>query len=162
MKNTEVEFNGSKFWISRSIATVVYVYTHIDGQLHILANKRGPGLPNNVGKWNCPSGFLDYDETIKACAAREVFEETGCNISAVSLTLEEIDDNPNRRSQVVLFRYSTLVPFDSTSPLTTEHAEPDEVEEVKWIPISDIEKYTWVSQIHKSKIYEFQDHLPPF
>ena len=90
MKNFEIEHEGKKYWISRSMATVVYVFAFIGEEVYVLANKRGPGLPTNVGKWNCPSGYLDFDETLEECAVREVFEETGYKITKKNKRIELI------------------------------------------------------------------------
>ena len=63
MKNFPVKVNNKEYWISRSVAVAVSIYTYINGKLCILANKRGPGLPNHVGQWNVVSGYIDFDET---------------------------------------------------------------------------------------------------
>lgn len=143
--------DGQERWISRSVAAVTYVFTKIDGEVYILANKRGKGLPNNVGKWNCPSGFLDYDETIEQCATREVFEETGVNIRQNQLHLLEVDTDPKRSGQVVLFRYWAVYNGDP-DVLTAEHSEPNEVDEIKWIKMSEIGDYDWTSEAHVNGI----------
>ena len=108
MKNFPIEHEGKTYWVSRSIAAVCYVYTMVKGQLCVLANKRGPGV-DKTGKWNCPSGFLDYDETLEECACREVFEETGVTIHPDELELKEVDSNVTRKAQTVLVRYSVFL-----------------------------------------------------
>ena len=152
MKNFPVEKDGKTYWVSRSVAAVAYVFSFDkNGKMCVLANKRGPGLPNNVGKWNCPSGFLDYGETIRQCAAREVFEETGVHINEDDLKLYAVDDNPNRSNQVVLFRYYAKA--DHSAKLTNENCEPNEVEEVRWIPLDEIGDYDWTSDIHVRALF---------
>lgn len=147
MKNFPIEKDGKTYWVSRSAAAVAYVFSYDkDGRMCVLANKRGPGLPNNVGKWNCPSGFLDYGETLKQCAVREVFEETGVRIHEDDLVLYAVDDDPKRSNQVVLFRYYTEVTY--TDNLTNENSEPNEVEDIRWIPLDEIKNYDWTSDIH--------------
>lgn len=147
MKNFPVKVDGNEYWISRSIAVVTYVFTLIDGVPHVLANKRGPGLPNNVGKWNAPSGFLDYDEDLDHAAMREVFEETGVKIYWAHLNLLEVDSSPLRPNQVVLVRYYATYEGDP-NVITNKYCEPNEVDEVKWIPISEIDNYEWSSDAH--------------
>jgi 8-oxo-dGTP diphosphatase len=39
---------------------------------------------HGTGMWSVPGGWLEYGETLEAAAAREVKEETGMRISAVS------------------------------------------------------------------------------
>ena len=155
MKNFAVEHNGKTWWVSRSVAVAINVYGIVDGKLCVLANKRGPGLPSNVGKWNCVSGYIDYDEDLKDACIREVFEETGVNINRDTVEFVEFDDSPKRSNQTILFRYVAFCGDADKQPLTTENAEPNEVDEVKWIPIKDIDNYEWVSEIHKSKILVF-------
>ena len=105
MKNFPVKVDNKEYWISRSVAVAVSIYTFIDGKLCVLANKRGPGLPNHAGQWNVVSGYIDFDETIPEAAKREVYEETGLSIDKTKLILMDIDDSPKRENQVILFRY---------------------------------------------------------
>lgn len=149
MKNFPIEKDGKTYWVSRSVAAVSYVYTIKDGVSMVLANKRGPGLPNNVGKWNAPSGFLDYGETVEQCAIRETYEETGVRIP--NAILKEIDDNPSRPNQNILFRFYTFVEYQEPN---TEHCEPNEVEEVKWIPLTELNDYEWTSETHLKKMVD--------
>ena len=64
MKNFPVNVDGKEYWISRSNAVVGIVFKWENGQYHILANKRGKGCPDYVGKWNIPCGYVDYNESI--------------------------------------------------------------------------------------------------
>lgn len=158
MKNFQVEFNNKHYWVSRSMAVVAYIYAYINGEVCVLANKRGPGLPTNVGKWNAPSGYLDYGETLEECAVREVWEETGLKINPSDLKLEEIDSAPTRGGQNVIARYSMLkYNTDGTivSCLTNEHSEPNEVDEIRWIPLKNIDEFEWTSEKHKKSILEY-------
>jgi len=146
---------GKTDWVSRSVAVAVNVYTSIDGKDYVLANKRGTGTKekplNHPHQWNVVSGFIDYDETLKEACIREVFEETGVDISKCDIDLYKIDDDPSRENQVILFRYYCWYngPKDV---LTNEHAEPNEVEEVKWVRINEINNYEWTSEHHKKMI----------
>jgi len=160
MKNFPVNVNGKEYWVSRSIATVTYVYGIVNGVDCILANKRGPGLPNKVGLWNCVSGYLDYDETLEEAAVREVFEETGVRIDKSFLIMDNIDSSIDREHQNVLVRYYTYIGnLAERVVLTNENAEPNEVDEVKWIPITEIDNYQWVSETHRNKIIEYYIRL---
>ena len=65
-------------WFSRSMATAIFVFArNKDGVLHVLASERGKGAADFQGCWNCPCGYLDFNETTKQCAIRELEEETG-------------------------------------------------------------------------------------
>lgn len=142
---------GKEVWISRSVAVSVSVYTSINNKDCVLANKRGPGLPNHVGQWNVVSGYLDFDETLRQAAVREVFEETGLTIDPNNLNLARIEDDPQRENQVILFRYYCWYSGDKNA-ITNKNSEPNEVDEVKWIPLADLDKYEWTSENHKRTI----------
>lgn len=162
MNNFPIEHEGKTYWVSRSIAVVCYVYAHVNGKLCVLANKRGPGVPNNVGKWNCPQGFLDYNETLQEAACREVWEETGVKIKKRKLRFIELDSDPSKDAlQVVVVRFAYHISrFKKVreSDLTSENSEPNEVVDVKWIPVKDIENYDWVSSRHKYRVKQFRYH----
>lgn len=142
---------GKEVWISRSVAVAVSVFSRVNGKDCVLANKRGPGLPNHVGQWNVVSGYIDYDETLKEAAIREVFEETGVDIKDCNIQLYKIEDDPKRENQVILFRYFTWYngPKDV---LTNKNSEPNEVDEIKWIPLTELNNYEWTSEKHKMMI----------
>ena len=73
MNNFPVIVDGKEYWISRSVAVAVTVFANVNGKKCVLANKRVSGLPNHVGQWNAVSGYIDYNETLKQAAIREVF-----------------------------------------------------------------------------------------
>ena len=150
MKNFPVTVDGKEYWISRSVAAVSYVYTIKDGQVYVLANKRGSGAPSNVGKWNAPSGFVDYNETVEQCAIRETFEETGVVVRHTQM--KELDDSPERIGQNILVRFACYVPMQET---TSENCEPNEVDEIRWIPLSEVKNYEWTSERHMDKMIEY-------
>lgn len=166
MNNTPINYEGKTRWLSRSIAAVCYVYGFVDGKLCILANQRGTGTKDrpmsNPGKWNCPSGFLDYDETIEECACREIYEETGVVVDPSSLSLMELDSDITRRDQNVLARYSVYLNYSENEKLTSEHSEENEVVNIKWIPITDVDNYEWVSEKHVELIKEYAKNLNLF
>ena len=111
------------------------------GKWYVLANKRGL---DEKHKWNCPAGYLDFGETISECAAREVYEETSLKISPDVLHLVFINDNPKETRQNVTFRYVGLLNEkveDLSKQLNSSHSEKNEVEEIKFIPVEDIDKY---------------------
>ena len=158
MKNFPVEYNGKTYWISRSVAVAVTVFTHVDGELCVLANKRGKGLPNHVGEWNVVSGYIDYDESLKDACVREVKEETGVDINKNDLTLRLFEDDPQRENQVILFRYSCYLKNGYKQILTDKYSEENEIEEIKWIPIKQLNDYIWTSEKHRDLIKSFSKY----
>ena len=158
MNNFPVTVDGKEYWISRSVAVGAYIFADIDGKICILANKRGLGLPNNVGKWSVVSGFLDYNETLLNAVYREVFEETNVKLEEHDkepLELMEVDDNPDREGQNILFRYSTWIYDPQKAELSDKNSEPNEVDEIRWVPVDDLPSYDWTSERAKERIRRY-------
>ncbi|MCB1925097.1 MAG: NUDIX hydrolase [Gammaproteobacteria bacterium] len=103
-----------------AVTTDVVVFTIHDGELNILLVKRAN--PPFAGCWALPGGFLDIDEDIDTCAARELEEETGLG----GLYLEQLytfgKTQRDPRERVISIAYYALVPLDV---LATPHAASD-------------------------------------
>ena len=80
MNNFPVIKDGKEYWVARNVAVVCFVFAPINGEWCVLANQRGKGTPDFQGLWNAPCGYLDYNETTKEAAKREVYEETGIQL----------------------------------------------------------------------------------
>lgn len=163
MNNFPVIVDGKEYWISRSVATATSIFTiNDDNKLCVLANKRGTGLPgqnfSNPGKWSVITGFLDYNENFVQCCIREVHEETGVDISKVDLNFREFEDDPSRDGQVILMRYSGFIENGTELELTDKFSDPNEVAEIKWIPLDELENYEWTSERHIQKIREYGEY----
>ena len=144
-KNFSIEVNGKTYWISRSIAVAGFVFSKYEGEWYVLANKRGDDAPDFKGFWNCPCGYLDYNETIKEACAREVFEETGIEVDPKELYFEDYNDDINENRQNVTFRFTH---FDRhgiliNQMLNDSNSELNEVSEIKWVSIDNIDSYLW-------------------
>lgn len=154
MKNFPVEIDGKEYWISRAVAVVGFVFYLDDGELFILAGKRGKGSSDFQGYWNVPCGYLDFDETTKQACSRELEEETNLHVNPDAWILFGIEDDPKANRQNITFRYYT---FSNESykdqTIYAKGAEKDEVEDVQWIPVSKINKYQWAFN-HKRRISE--------
>ena len=78
--------------------------------------------------WSLPKGKLDEGETMRACAEREVLEETGlvCELGAelVDLTYRDHKDRPK------VVRYWAMTVVGGTFVVN------DEVDEVRWLPFA--------------------------
>lgn len=161
MRNFEFEYKGEKYWYSRSVVCVMFAFARdVDGELCVLANKRGSGVIAS-GAWNCPCGHLDFDEDCNGCAIRETFEETNVRINREDIHLFTTNSIPNigAKTQPVSFLYYALLPkFTHEYSLSKENMEMDEVSEIKWIKVSDIDNYDWAFN-HLARIKQILSYL---
>lgn len=152
MKNFPIidKNTGREYWISRSIAAVVCIIVKdLKGNKYVLAVQRGEGTPDPeyVGAYCMPCGYLDFDETVKEAAQREVKEETGITFPTSDFKLVSINDNPNSdKRQNVTFRFlvKSNTPIEDLGKLiTTKNAEKNEVSDVTFIKLSEINNFRW-------------------
>ncbi|MBR1835480.1 MAG: NUDIX hydrolase [Bacteroidales bacterium] len=84
------------------------------------------------GMWALPGGFMEMDETLEACARRELEEETGC---AVQGPMEEVgsfsavDRDPRGRTVTVAFM---------TEVEETPVAGGDDARQARWFPLDQL------------------------
>lgn len=142
MKNFPVQIDNKEFWISRSVSVEGFIFT-IDNGIRVLANKRGKGCPNEVGKWNCPCGYLDYDETVEEACIREVKEETNLSVDPSLLNFLQIDSVPRGKTQNVSITFWSFGTKYAGQTVTAERADVDEVDDVEWIGLDELDKYDW-------------------
>ena len=101
----------------------------------ILLGKRGTfnGKPlTEYGKWSLIGGFIGRDETLLQAIQREIKEETGLDVT--NLTLIHIKDNPDRTRedrQNIEFVYAA-------EPVGETGTSDEEVTEMKWFPLNDM------------------------
>jgi len=160
MKNFPIEHEGKTYWISRAITVVGYIFTFDNGKLLVLANKRGKGTPDFQGYWNCPCGYLDFDETTREACVREIAEETNLLVHPKSLMLDSIQDDPTEDSnQNVTFRYWDFNALYKALTVYAKGAEPDEVEDVEWIPVEELDNYQFAFNQEKTIKRIVRQHL---
>lgn len=144
-------------WFSRSMATAIFVFCKdADGDWCVLASERGAEAADFKGMWNCPCGYLDYDETTRECAVRECFEETGVSIDPSQLTFINYEDDPvTANRQNVTFRFGAWITDKVTTDFefSKKNNEGEEVGEIKWVKVNDIDNYEWAFN-HKTRINE--------
>jgi len=84
-----------------------------DGRVLMVRRRYNPAL----GDWCFPAGYVEWDETIEAAAAREVEEETGLQVEVGDLvSAASYFESPTRHGVIVLFEArvlgGTLTPAD--------------------------------------------------
>ena len=176
--NKSYVIDGKVIWESRSVAVnCVIVATNSDTPTDpfVLISKRGSGTPDFQGYWNVPAGYLDNNETTNDACIREVWEETGVNLKSI-LNMEENDKNDKNyviydkvttewgtnsditnNRQNVSFRYGVyfvMKDFINKIKLSDENSEPNEIGDIKWIPISKIKDYKFAFN-HDKLIKDF-------
>ena len=154
MKNFPIVHEGNTYWRSRSCTTVGYVFCcDKDGYIYILANQRGPGAPTNVGKWNVPCGYLDFNEDGQHGVARETFEETGVKIDAEKFKFDSVSFSKEDDQNVNMRYWVNLDGTIDDYPLSNEANEEGETSDIRWIKICDIQDYEWAFG-HQNTILE--------
>lgn len=150
-------------WYSRSVASSLYVFCkNRKGQWCILASERGEEAADFKGHWNCPCGYLDFDEDTKACARRECFEEVGVDINTDLMKLAGFEDDPiTANRQNITFRYYAVIHNKKCEDFvfSKENNEGKEVGRIAWIPIEEVDDYKWAFG-HNKRITEiFNVHV---
>jgi 8-oxo-dGTP pyrophosphatase MutT (NUDIX family) len=144
-------------WYSRSMASSIFVFCKDNnGRWCVLASERGEEALDYQGYWNCPCGYLDFDETTIQCARRECFEETGVNLDVNSLKFVGFEDDPvTANRQNVTFRYISVINNKKTTDFTfsKKNNEGKEVGSIAWIPIEELGNYKWAFG-HENRINE--------
>ena len=150
-ENKHINYEGKEVWFSRSVAVVGFVTLDVEGIEYVLVNKRGKGVPDFQGFWNLPCGYLDQDETLLEAVSREIFEETGLNVTEDFFTSDQpvyVHSDPkdsNRQNISMYFDiHANVTPeeFERIKAcLTTEHCEPNEVADIRFINTDDIDDY---------------------
>ena len=143
------EHAGETVWIHRSIAVVGFVFCKINNEWCVLANQRGEGAPDFQGYWNCPCGYLDFDETLAEACSREIYEETELRLNLVLFTcvvLMMTRKISNRQN--VTMRFMAVVDEShigiSTNAIKGQlGGEENEVKAIMWVKMSDLDNYQW-------------------
>ncbi len=145
---TEGEHKGEVKYSGRFSCIRGFVYNDVltDGKLkrYFLANKRGPGCPNYQGYWNIPCGFIENYENAQEAVSREIHEECGIKIGPEEFVLDSVETEPAFCNDGnITLRYRAKVENREGYIYDAPSGEENEVEEVKWISLDEIEDYKW-------------------
>lgn len=150
-ENRCITFEGEELWISRSV-TVLPVLIFVVGELrqanaYVPLGKRGKALPDEVGKWGLPGGYLDFDETAGEAVQREIWEELGLNVPALQEAhrfVGQLDQpcfvfsEPRRRQNVTLrFPLMFVMAEGTTLPELNPQVGEGEVAEARWFGLGE-------------------------
>lgn len=131
-------------WESRSMASAVFVFTKdVEGHWRVLGIRRGSGCQDYQGYWCCPCGYLDYNETLVQAAARECREETGIILPALQMRLYKYTDNPSENRQNITALHYAILKNGLDYSITQKWNEKDEVDEIGWIRVDQLDKKSW-------------------
>ena len=107
----------------------------------LVTNQRGEvllirrGHDPFCGCWALPGGFMEMEETLAHCAARELQEETGLEVKERELTLLGVYSDPYRdpRGRTVTAVYHIKI---DTIPAESSLQAGDDAEALGWWPLS--------------------------
>ena len=145
LKNFPFWYRGKKYWYSRSCATVLFIFCkNAQNEWCVLANKRGKGTPDFQGYWNVPCGYMEHDVSGEENATKEAYEECGIFIAEEQVKLFNVETSPKANKQNISLRYYAILKECTTDfNLNSEHSEKNEVSDIKWIPLNEIDNYQW-------------------
>ena len=141
MKAMRILYDG------RYCAVSGFIFAIVDGKYSVLANKRGEGTPDYQGCWNCPCGFLERNEDSKTGIAREIKEECNFDIDPKRLKIVYVETEPERcNNGNVTIRHRAFIGHQNQISITevdNTTGEVNEVSDIRWISVDDINKYEW-------------------
>ena len=107
----------------------------VDGERVVLVKRGSPPLK---GEWSLPGGAVEVGETLEACVAREMTEETGLEVE-VGPVIEVFDRITHDADGRVQFHY-VLVDYLCWPRAGTLRAGSD-VDDVALVAVDDLGKY---------------------
>jgi 8-oxo-dGTP diphosphatase len=110
---------------------VMVMRVHDEGDREVLLGLRKGS--HGAGEWSLPGGHLELGETPRACARRELFEETGISVKELTELGWSNDVMPEEGLHYVTLFLSVNLPGDTEAELK----EPDKTEEWKWFKLHE-------------------------
>ncbi len=142
--NRCIQHEGKEIWISRSVTVLPVLFCVSKGIQYVPLGLRGEDLPEGVGQWGLPGGYLDYDETATQAVYREVWEELGLDIPQLVEDFKfegnlaqpyDVYSTPLRRQNVTL-KYALMFHLGEVDlPALDPQVSKGEVVEAKWVEV---------------------------
>ena len=117
-------------WPRPAVTTDIAVFSERGGVASILLIQRGH--EPFAGSWALPGGFLDEGETLEACAARELAEETGLVAGDLSLFGTYSDPGRDPRGRTISVAFWTRVRAG------VEAMAGDDAAACRWFALEDL------------------------
>jgi 8-oxo-dGTP diphosphatase len=114
--------------IKVAVDAVVFAGTGNDRQLLLIKRKNDP----YKGMWALPGGFVEDDEELDTAAIRELEEETGLKVNAMTQLYTFGRVGRDSRGRTVTVTYYTSI--DAPLPV----AGADDATEAAWVLVKDI------------------------
>ena len=156
--NRCIHVEGKEIWISRSVTVLPVLFFVSKGVKYVPLGLRGKDLPDAVGLWGLPGGYLDYDETTTQAVYREVWEELGLDIPQLRGDFRfegnldhpyEIYSQPLRRQNVTL-KYALMFHLaEAALPKLYPQVSKGEVVAAKWVDVETALKMTLAFNHHE-------------
>jgi mutator protein MutT len=105
-----------------------------EGEVLLEKRKNDPGK----GKWSVPGGLVELGESVEQTVTREVKEETGLEVEKPE-HIDVVDNIIRDESGRVKYHFVIIDYFMKLKGGTLKAAS--DAEELKWVPLSDVEKY---------------------
>ena len=116
---------------------LLFRFNREDGEYEVLLGKRS--IRQGYGKWAIPGGGLErYDSDYRACAYRELREETGIRLESLQhKNLDEI------RTDIPFFHWRTFLVLIDEANL---ELRPREFSELRWVSLPEIKNMDlWIN-----------------
>jgi len=156
--NRCIQVEGKEIWISRSVTVLPVLFFISKGTQYVPLGLRGTDLPEGVGQWGLPGGYLDYDETATSAVYREVWEELGLDIPQLVQDFRfegnldqpyEVFSEPLRRQNVTL-KYALMFYLEQAElPKLSPQVSQGEVVEARWFPVTEAIKMSLAFNHHE-------------
>lgn len=125
---------------------LLFRYNKEKESFEILLGKRS--IRQGYGKWAIPGGGLEKKDTdYRACAFRELWEETGIDIKSIATK-----DLSQTRIDLPFFHWRTflVMTWGELPPFRIR-----EFSELRWIPLNEVRSYDlWISLSRELRLFE--------